>query len=117
MLLALVTLGLALVLYTLSWAFAPGRVEVEAALPYECGFSPATGATAAAFPVAFYLVGLLFILFDLEIFLLYPYASAVSALSAYELAGAVTAFTVFSVGFVYEVRRGGLELAGSGSAR
>jgi NADH-quinone oxidoreductase subunit A len=112
--LLLPALGTAGLLYGLSWALAPRAVELEKALPYECGFSPVVGSTLAAFPVAFYLVGLLFITFDLEILLLYPFALLEGLLSPYEVAGAVLAFAAFSVGFVYEVRRGGLELAGSG---
>jgi NADH:ubiquinone oxidoreductase subunit 3 (subunit A) len=69
-------LGLTLLLFALNWAFSPTIADAEKALPYECGFSPVVGDSAALFPVAFYLVGLLFRLFDLEILLLYPYAVA-----------------------------------------
>jgi NADH-ubiquinone oxidoreductase chain 3 len=74
MLVAVVALGLALLLFALNWLFSPAAVDAEKALPYECRFSPVVGDSSAAFPVAFYLVGLLFMLFDLEILLLYPFA-------------------------------------------
>lgn len=107
-------LGLAILLFTLNWLFSPTAVDAEKALPYECGFSPVVGDSGAAFPVAFYLVGLLFMLFDLEILLLYPFAVAGAGWSLLEAAGMAAAFSLFGVGFVYEIRTGGLEFAGNG---
>jgi NADH:ubiquinone oxidoreductase subunit 3 (subunit A) len=103
---------LAGVLGAASWLFAPAQADPAKSLPYECGFSPVTGDRSAAFPVAFYLVGLLFMLFDLEILLLYPVGGGSLAATSLEGAGAALVFLVFSVGFVVEVRSGGLQLAG-----
>lgn len=114
MLVLLVALGLALLLFLLNWLFSPSAVDAEKALPYECRFSPVVGSLAAAFPVAFYLVGLLFMLFDLEILLLYPFAVAGSGWGLLEAGGMALAFLLFGVGFVYEIRSRGLEFAGNG---
>lgn len=61
--------GLLLVSHLLS----PGRRRPEKALPYECGINP-VGSPREPFPVKFYLVAMLFILFDIEVVFLYPWA-------------------------------------------
>ena len=104
-------LGLAALLGLGAWLALPGGADPARGAPYECGFSPVTGDRGAAFPVAFYLVGLLFMLFDLELLLLYPVGAASLGTSPLELGGAAAVFTVFSAGFVVEVRSGGLQFA------
>ena len=83
------------------------RAKLEA---YECGIEPsAHQATAGRFPVKFYLVGMLFIVFDIEIIFLYPWAVAFDELAVFGL-GAMLLFlaTVF-IAYAYEWRRGGLD--------
>jgi NADH-quinone oxidoreductase subunit A len=82
----------------------PNRVKRE---PYECGL-PSDVRRSFRFGVSFYLVGILFILFDLEVVLLYPVAVAMGE-SAYALA-VIAVFVFFlAVAFVYEWARGSLE--------
>ena len=61
------------------------------------------------FPVSFYLVAMLFIMFDIEIIFLYPYAVNATALGAYGFWAIIVFSVVFFLSFVYEVAKGGLD--------
>jgi NADH-quinone oxidoreductase subunit A len=103
---------LAVVFGVLSFAasrlLAPRRPSVAKEAPYECGIVPSRE-PPERFPVSFYVVAMLFIMFDIEIIFLYPYAVSHSTLGAYGF-WAVLAFSlVFFATFVYEVARGGLD--------
>ncbi len=105
-------LFLAVIFGILSFAasrlLAPRRPSVAKEAPYECGIVP-TREPPERFPVSFYIVAMLFIIFDIEIIFLYPYAVSHSTLGAYGF-WAVFAFSVvFFATFVYEVARGGLD--------
>jgi len=107
-----VLLVLAVVFGVLSFAasrlLAPRRPSVAKEAPYECGIVP-TREPPERFPVSFYIVAMLFIMFDIEIIFLYPYAVSHSTLGAYGF-WAIFAFSiVFFATFVYEVARGGLD--------
>jgi NADH-quinone oxidoreductase subunit A len=87
---------------------APRRPSVAKEAPYECGIVPSRE-TPERFPVSFYLVAMLFVMFDIEIIFVYPYAVARSTLGAYGF-WAVLLFSAFVfLSFVYEVARGGLD--------
>lgn len=84
------------------------RPTVEKSLPYESGMWPAGGARARV-PVRYYLVAMLFILFDVEIVFIYPWAVLVRELGARGL-GEMFAFLAFLVvGYLYLVKRRALE--------
>ena len=94
--------------FTASRLLAPRRPSVAKEAPYECGIVP-TREPPERFPVSFYIVAMLFIIFDIEIIFLYPYAVSHSTLGVYGF-WAVFAFSVvFFATFVYEVARGGLD--------
>lgn len=87
---------------------APRRPSTAKEAPYECGIVP-TRQPPERFPVSFYIVAMLFVMFDIEIIFVYPYAVSHTALGAYGF-WAVFAFSVvFFTTFVYEVARGGLD--------
>lgn len=87
---------------------APRRPSIAKEAPYECGIVP-TRQPPERFPVSFYIVAMLFVMFDIEIIFVYPYAVSHTALGAYGF-WAVFAFSVvFFTTFVYEVARGGLD--------
>ena len=87
---------------------APRRPSTAKEAPYECGIVPSRE-PPERFPVSFYVVAMLFVMFDIEIIFVYPYAVAHSELGAYGF-WAVFAFSVvFFLTFVYEVARGGLD--------
>jgi len=87
---------------------APRRPSTAKSAPYECGIVPSRE-PPERFPVSFYLVAMLFVMFDIEIIFLYPYAVSQAELGVFGF-GAMAMFTVLIVlPFIYEVARGGLE--------
>ena len=95
-----------------TWFAAPSKPDPEKLSAYECGF-PAFGDARMKFDVRFYLVAILFIIFDLEVAFLFPWAITLTKL---EGTTAVFAFWsmmcflgVLTVGFIYEWKKGALE--------
>jgi NADH-quinone oxidoreductase subunit A len=76
--------------------------------PYECGFEPFDDARRR-FDVRFYLVSLLFIIFDLEVAFLFPWAVALKGIGAFGFWSMIAFLGVLTVGFVYEWCKGALE--------
>ena len=93
------------------WAsrlLAPRRPSSAKEAPYECGIVPSRE-PPERFPVSFYVVAMLFIMFDIEIIFVYPYAVSRDIVGFYGF-WAILAFSViFFATFVYEVARGGLD--------
>ena len=85
-----------------------GRPTAAKIAPYECGIVPAKE-PPERFGVSFYLVAMLFIIFDIEIVFLYPYVVARGELGAYAFFEVIVFSVVFFVAFVYVVARGGLD--------
>ena len=82
------------------------RAKLEA---YECGIEPTRQPTGLRFPVKYYLTAMLFIIFDIEIIFLYPWAVAFNKLGAFGLIEMVTFVFTVLVAYAYVWRRGGLE--------
>jgi NADH-quinone oxidoreductase subunit A len=80
--------------------------EKEAA--YECGMPP-VGDARERHPVKFYLVAMIFLLFDIEVAFLYPFAMAIRELGWFGYAQLVTFFAILLVGYVYVWRKGVLD--------
>jgi NADH-quinone oxidoreductase subunit A len=76
--------------------------------PYECGIVP-TREPPERFPVSFYLVAMLFVMFDIELIFLYPYVVARQELGGYGFLELVSFSVVFFLAFVYVVARGALD--------
>ena len=87
---------------------APRRPSEAKQAPYECGIVPSLEAPER-FPVSFYVVAMLFIMFDIEIIFAYPYAVASQSLGSYGFWELVAFSAVFFVAFVYVVARGALD--------
>jgi NADH-quinone oxidoreductase subunit A len=85
--------------------FRPGR---EKNMPYECGIEP-VGGTSGRFSVKFYLVAMLFIVFDIEAVFLYPWAVAFRQLRLFGLLEMLVFIALLLVGYVYVWKRGALE--------
>jgi NADH-quinone oxidoreductase subunit A len=83
----------------------PGRVKRE---PYECGL-PSEVTRNFRFGVSFYLVAMLFILFDIEVIFLYPVAVLLKSFGTFALVEAGVFLVLLFIGFVYVWRRGALE--------
>ena len=86
---------------------APRRPNTAKDAPYECGIVPSRE-SPERFPVSFYIVAMLFIMFDIEIIFAYPYAVANETLGAFGFWEMFAFSAVFFVAFVYVVARGAL---------
>ncbi|MCB1562301.1 MAG: NADH-quinone oxidoreductase subunit A [Alphaproteobacteria bacterium] len=86
----------------------PAKPDSEKLSAYECGFDAFTDARNK-FDVRFYLVTLLFIIFDLEIAFLFPWAISLKEIGLFGFWSMMAFLGVLTVGFVYEWKKGGLE--------
>jgi NADH-quinone oxidoreductase subunit A len=100
--------GLALAMVALSYVLARQNPNSEKLSPYECGFEPFEDARMR-FDVRYYLVAILFIIFDLEVAFLFPWAVSLADIGAFGFWSMVVFLAVLTVGFVYEWRKGALE--------
>src|SRR5262249_36522475 len=106
----LLLLGIAFALgsFVTNKLLVKGRPTAAKVAPYECGIVPAKE-PPERFGVGFYLVAMLFIIFDIEIVFLYPYVVARGELGAYAFFEVIAFSIVFFGAFVYVVARGGLD--------
>jgi len=93
---------------TASFILAKQKPDSEKLSAYECGFEAFDDARSR-FDVRFYLVAILFIIFDLEVAFLFPWAVAFGDIGVYGFWSMVIFLSVLTVGFVYEWRKGALE--------
>src|ERR671928_785674 len=84
------------------------RPDPEKLSPYECGFEAFEDARMK-FDVRYYLVAILFIIFDLEIAFLFPWAVALGNIGVYGVWSMVAFLVALTIGFIYEWRKGALE--------
>ncbi|MBI2753325.1 MAG: NADH-quinone oxidoreductase subunit A [Betaproteobacteria bacterium] len=88
--------------------FGPYRPDPEKLSPYECGFEAFEDARMK-FDVRYYLVAILFILFDLEIAFLFPWATVINEIGLFGFLSMMLFLAILVVGFVYEWMKGALE--------
>lgn len=100
--------GLALVMVAASFVLAKQKPDAEKNSAYECGFEP-FGNARSKFDVRFYLVSILFIIFDLEVAFLFPWAITLGKIGLYGFWSMMVFLGVLTVGFIYEWRKGALE--------
>lgn len=103
-----VAFGLSLFLVLLSFLRGPRKPDAAKLSPYECGFD-AFSDTRIKFDVRFYLVAILFIIFDLEIAFLFPWAICLKDIGLYGFFSMIIFLILLTVGFIYEWRKGALE--------
>ena len=103
-----VATALGSVLIGLGFLFGPRRPDVEKLSAYECGFE-AFSDSRMKFDVRYYLVAILFIVFDLEIAFLFPWAVALKGIGVVGLVAMALFLAILVVGFVYEWKKGALE--------
>ncbi|MEE8119810.1 MAG: NADH-quinone oxidoreductase subunit A [Gammaproteobacteria bacterium] len=99
---------LGLVLLALGYLFGPRRPDAEKLSPYECGFE-AFEDSRMKFDVRYYLVAILFIIFDLEIAFLVPWAVTLDAIGVFGFVAMAIFLGVLVIGFIYEWKKGALE--------
>ena len=92
----------------LGFLFGPRRPDAEKLSSYECGFE-AFSDSRMKFDVRYYLVAILFIVFDLEIAFLFPWAVALKGIGVVGLVAMALFLAILVVGFVYEWKKGALE--------
>ena len=103
-----VMIGFVVTNLVLTQLIGPRRNTVVKNMPYESGMIP-LGDTRARFSVKFYLVAVLFILFDIEVVFLYPWAVAFRQLGLYGLIEMALFIVILFVGYVYLLRAKALE--------
>uniref|UniRef100_UPI0030FE0AAC NADH dehydrogenase subunit 3 n=1 Tax=Singerocybe alboinfundibuliformis TaxID=1346812 RepID=UPI0030FE0AAC len=101
---------LALILLALNLLLAPHKPDESKVSAYECGFSPVYGQTRSTFQIHFYIVAMLFLIFDLEILLLFPIAVTLYQVSTFGFSIAIIFFIILTIGFVLEIGSGAIAL-------
>jgi len=91
-----------------SFVLARQNPNSEKLSPYECGFEPFEDARVR-FDVRYYLVAILFIIFDLEVAFLFPWAVSLGDIGVFGFWSMIVFLAVLTVGFIYEWRKGALE--------
>ena len=104
----LLSTGFALLFILGSVLLAPSNPDPEKNSAYECGFNAFDDARMK-FDVRFYLVAILFIIFDLEVAFLFPFAVSLGEIGIYGFWSMMGFLGVLTIGFIYEWRRGALE--------
>jgi NADH-quinone oxidoreductase subunit A len=87
---------------------APHKPDSEKLSPYECGFE-AFEDSRMRFDVRYYLVAILFIIFDLEIAFLFPWAVVLDSIGMFGFVAMMVFLSILVIGFVYEWKKGALE--------
>jgi NADH-quinone oxidoreductase subunit A len=103
-----VALGMGVALMVAPFLVAFKQPDPEKLSAYECGFNAFDDARMK-FDVRFYLVAILFIIFDLEVSFLFPWAVAFGQLGAFGFWSMMVFLAVLTIGFIYEWRKGALE--------
>jgi len=94
--------------FVASGLLAPKKASAAKEAPYECGIVPSRE-PAERFPVRFYVVAMLFIIFDIEIIFLYPWAVSFGALGTFGLVAMIVFAAIVFISLLYEIAMGGLE--------
>ena len=97
----LLCIGLASLIVVINYVSAPKAFYSEKVSAYECGFDP-YGTPRNLFDIHFYLVSILFIVFDLEVTFLFPWAACLHSISNYGAMCAVIFLLILTVGLIYE---------------
>ena len=104
----LIGIAVGVVPVALGWLIGPNRPDSEKLSPYECGFEAFEDARMR-FDVRYYLVAILFILFDLEIAFLFPWAIVLDEIGLFGFVSMMIFLAILVVGFIYEWKKGALE--------
>jgi NADH-ubiquinone oxidoreductase chain 3 len=104
---------LAFVLLAVNILVAPHRPDESKVSAYECGFSVIHGQTRSNFQIHFYVVAMLFLVFDLEILLLFPIAVTLYQVSTFGFSVAIIFFIVLTIGFILEIGSGAISISNS----
>tara|TARA_B100000427_G_scaffold59212_1_gene46564 strand:+ start:140 stop:580 length:441 start_codon:yes stop_codon:yes gene_type:complete len=103
-----ISLGLSILFIIINFTFSPKKPDPEKLSTYECGFEPFED-SRMEFDVRFYLVAILFIIFDLEIAFLFPWAISLGSIGLFGFLSMMIFLFILTVGFVYEWKKGALD--------
>ena len=103
-----IALILSLGFLILNFAFSPKNPDPEKLSAYECGFEPFND-SRMEFDIRFYLVAILFIIFDLEIAFLFPWAITLGNIGLFGFFSMMLFLFILTIGFIYEWKKGALE--------
>jgi len=103
-----IAMGLAVVMGLATKFVLPQNPDPEKNSAYECGFPP-FGDARSKFDVRFYLVSILFIIFDLEVAFLFPWAVTLGKIGLFGFWSMMVFLGVLTIGFIYEWRKGALD--------
>ena len=107
--------ALVIIVYLLSFLLSFSKVYNSSAAfekisPYECGFNPFED-SRNQFDISFYLIGILFIIFDLEVSFLFPWDLALNHINIFGFLAMLVFLVVLTIGFIYEWFSGALDFA------
>ena len=103
-----IAMAIAVIAIVASMIVVPQKPDTEKNSAYECGFEPFDDARHK-FDVRFYLVAILFIIFDLEVAFLFPWAISLGKIGVYGFTSMMIFLGVLTIGFIYEWKKGALE--------
>jgi NADH-quinone oxidoreductase subunit A len=104
----IIALGLSVAFIVANFIFSPKNPDPEKLSPYECGFEPFED-SRMEFDVRFYLVAILFIIFDLEIAFLFPWAISLGKIGLLGFFSMMIFLFILTIGFIYEWKKGALD--------
>ena len=103
----IIALGLSVAFIVINFVLSPKKPDPEKLSAYECGFEPFDD-SRMEFDVRFYLVAILFIIFDLEIAFLFPWAISLGSIGLLGFCSMMIFLFILTVGFIYEWKKGAL---------
>ena len=104
----ILALGLSCAFVVVNFILSPKKPDPEKLSAYECGFEPFESARLK-FDVRFYLVAILFVIFDLEVAFLFPWADGFQSIGSLGFWSIILFLLILTIGFVYEWKKGVLE--------
>ena len=104
----IIALGLSFIFIMINYALSPKKPDPEKLSAYECGFEPFND-SRMEFDVRFYLVAILFIIFDLEIAFLFPWAISLGNIGFLGFISMMIFLFILTIGFIYECKKGALD--------
>ena len=104
----IIALSLSIGFIIINFIFSPKKPDPEKLSPYECGFEPFND-SRMEFDIRFYLVAILFIIFDLEIAFLFPWAISLGQIGIFGFISMMIFLFILTIGFVYEWKKGALD--------
>jgi NADH-quinone oxidoreductase subunit A len=97
------------VIFLASYFFVVRQYDIEKVSTYECGFDPFEEDPRGKFDVRFYLVSILFIIFDIEVAYLFPWSVSLSSMDFFGFFVMMFFLVILTLGFIYEWKKGALD--------